>query len=173
MTDVRDPADSGADVPASPAEVPSSAWISTPPPRQGRSLLSTIVTIGAVLIGLVVLAVVIGINSGLLQPRGYVVFGTSAGKDLCSVGDEVRSVTSSTPVYFAAVLRHQLGADASVRLRVTRDGQAFSDVVDPPDGREFDCYGSREPYGLLEPGVYIFEISHEGEVEATGTLTVA
>ena len=81
-------------------------------------------------------------------------------------------MSAGDPVFFAAVLKQRLGGDAEVRLIVTRDGEPFFDSTDPPNGSEFECYGSRESIGPLEAGVYVFEVTHEGEVEASGTLTV-
>lgn len=158
--------------PVDPAAIPSSAWISSPPPPRGRSLLSTIATIGAVLIGLVVIAAVIGLNSGYFLPRGQILFGTAAGADLCSVSGETRTVTRTDPVFFAAILKHRMAGSEAIRLTVTRDGLPFFDNEEPADGTEFECYGSRESIGPLEHGVYVFTITHNDDVEATGTLTV-
>ena len=167
----------GATAPAAPlvdpAAVPSSAWISTPPPRQGRSLLSTVVTIGAVLIGLAVIAAIVGLSLGLFRPQGgQVLFGTAAGPNLCSVAGETRTVTTTDPVFFAAILRNRMAGTEAITLTVTRDGQPFFDNDEPADGTEFECYGSRESIGPLEPGVYVFTITHNAAVEATGPLTV-
>lgn len=151
--------------------VPTSAWIAPVPPRR-RSVWSTLATLGAVVIGLAVIAAIIGLNLRIFLPRGQILFGTAPGGDLCSVGAEARSVRSADPVYFAAVLRDRMPGTASIRLVVTRDGQPYFDHVEPADGTEFECYGSRESIGPLEPGVYVFEVTHDGTVEASGTLTV-
>ena len=158
--------------PVEPPELPASAWITGAKPRRPRTRLSISLTVAAVVIGGLVVFGIAGQYLGLFQPRGQVLFGTSLGPDLCSVGGETRTVTSSDPVFFAAVLRHRLGGDGAVRLTVTRDGEPFFDNRDPPNGTEFDCYGSREAVGPLEPGVYVFEVTHEDEVEAAGSLTV-
>ncbi len=158
--------------PIEPGQVPTSAWITTAPPRRGRSFLSTLATIGAVVIGLAVIAAIVGLNLRFFQPRGQVLFGTSLGSDLCSVGGETRTLTTTDPVYFAAVLKNRLGGDQSIRLTVTRNAEPFFENVDPANGTEFECYGSRESVGPLEAGVYVFEVTHGGEIEASGTLTV-
>lgn len=157
--------------PPDPPEVPTSAWIANPPPKR-RSALSTVVTIGAIVVAVLVVVGVVGMNLRLFQPRGQILFGTSLGPNLCTVGGETRTLTADDPVFFAAVLKNRLGGDESIRLTVTRDGQPFFDNADPADGTEFECYGSRESIGPLERGVYVFEVTHGGEVEASGTLTV-
>ena len=124
------------------------------------------------MIGVLVVLGIAGMYLGLFQPRGQVLFGTAAGPNLCSVGGETRTIVAGDPVFFAAVLRNRLSGDAEVRLTVTRDGEPFFDNTDPPDGTEFECYGSRESIGPLEPGVYLFEVTHDDAVEASGTLTI-
>jgi hypothetical protein len=131
------------------------------------------ITVGAVVVGILVVLGIAGLYLGIFQPRGQVLFGTSIGPNLCSVDGETRTVSPEDPVFFAAVLKHRLGGDAEVRLMVTRDGEPFFDTTDPANGTEFECYGSRESVGPLEPGEYVFEVTHGGEVEASGTLTVS
>ena len=147
----------------------ASGWITDPTPPRRRSRLSTAITVVAVVIGVLVVLGIAGMYLGLFQPRGQVLFGTAAGPNLCSVGGETRTIEAGDPVFFAAVLRNRLSGDAEVRLTVTRDGEPFFDNTDPPDGNEFECYGSRESIGPLEPGAYQFEVTHDGAVEASGT----
>ena len=158
--------------PVEPGQVPTSAWITSDPPRPGRSIFSRVVTVVLIAIGLAVVAAIVGLNLQLFQPRGHVLFGTASGPDLCSVGGETRSVTSADPIYFAAILNNPVEGDQAIRLTITRDGVPVFDHTDPPIGTAFQCYGSREPYGPYEPGTYVFEVTQDGEVEATGTLTV-
>jgi len=158
--------------PIDPGHAATSGWISTAPPRRGRTFLSTLVTIGAVVIGLAVIAAIVGLNLRFFRPYGQVLFGTALGSDLCSVGGETRTMAATDPVFFAAVLKNRLGGDQSIRLTMTRDGETFFESVDPANGTEFECYGSRESVGPLEAGVYVFEVTRDGAVEATGTLTV-
>lgn len=158
--------------PPDPVSGSTSGWITNPAPSRRRSRLSTTVTIAAVVLGLLVVLGIAGLYVGFFQPRGQVLFGTSLGPNLCSVGGETRTIEAGDPVFFAAVLRNRLAGDAEVRLTVTRDGEPFFDNTDPPDGTEFECYGSRNSIGPLESGVYQFEVTHDGAVEASGTLTI-
>ena len=158
--------------PMDPSEVATSAWITTAPPRRGRSLVSILVTIGAVAIGLAVLAVLVGMNLNLFSPRGEVVFRTTASDDVCSTRDRTASITTKDTIYYAAYLRDRVGPTETVSLRVTRDGQEVTTEDLPPNGTEFDCFGLTEPMGPFQPGVYVFEVLRNGKVEASGTLTV-
>jgi len=158
---------------AGPSAAPSSAWIAAATPQQGRSMVSTLVTIGAVVIGLGVVVAILGLNAGFFRPSGgHVLFGTAPGPNLCSVGGETRTAGSSDPVFFAAILRHRMAGTDAITLTITRDGQPFFDNEEPADGTEFECYGSRESIGPLEPGIYVFTVTRGSDVEATGTLTV-
>jgi len=159
-------------VPLDAGAAPSSGWITNPAPRRHRSRLSIVLTIAAVAIGGLVVLGIAGMYLGLFQPRGQVLFGTALGPNLCSVGGETRTIEAGDPVFFAAVLRNRMAGDVEVRLTVTRDGEPFFDNTDPPDGTEFECYGSRESIGPLEPGVYVFEVTNGDAVEASGTLTI-
>jgi hypothetical protein len=164
---------SGAIVPpVDPHEVATSAWITTAAPRRGRSLVSILVTIGAIAIGLAVLGVLVGMNLGLFSNRGQIIFGTRAGDGVCSVRDQTTSITARDTVFYAAHLRNSAGPNETLSRQITRDGQLVSTDEIPPNGTRFDCLGLSEPLGPLEPGVYLFEILRAGTVEASGTLTV-
>jgi hypothetical protein len=158
--------------PPDPSSGSTSGWITRPAPPRRRSRLSTAVTIAAVVVGVFVILGIAGMYLGFFQPRGQVLFGTALGPNLCSVGGETRTIEADDPIFFAAVLRNRLTGDAEVRLTVTRDGEPFFDNTDPPNGTEFECYGSRESIGPLEPGVYQFDVTHDGSLEASGTLTI-
>ena len=158
--------------PVDPSEVSSSAWITTAPARGGRSLVSTIVTIGAVIIGLAVLGIIVGLNLNLFSQRGQIVFGTTAGDDVCSIRSQTTAITARDTIFYAAHLKNSVGPAETLTLRITRNGQEVTTDVLPPYGSEFDCFGLKEPIGPLQPGVYVFEVLRAGAVEATGTLTV-
>jgi hypothetical protein len=166
---------SGAVIPPpAPAEVPTSAWITTSPevvkqPARGRGLKSVIGTI----IGLVVVAVVAAGVFGLLpSDKGKVLFGTAIGKDLCTVNNKTTTVNAADPIFFSAVLKHHMDGNQAITLHITKDGKDLVNYDEPADGTAFDCYGNRESLGPLEAGLYRFEVIHNGEVEATGDLTV-
>lgn len=164
----------GAMPPPGPAEMPPSAWITVPvaaapAKRSGRSILGAIV-------GAVVVIAIIGYFAanqlGIIGDKGKVLFGTAAGKDLCSVSNQATTVLATDPLFFAAVLKHHMDGDQAITFHITKDGTEFVSHDEPADGQAFDCYGNRESLGPLDPGTYVFEVLHKGEVEATGTLTV-
>jgi len=160
--------------PPNPPEMPTSAWITTPVPapparRSSRGILGAIV--GGIVV-LVVIGFVAANQLGLIGDKGKILFGTAAGKDLCSVGNQTQTVTTTDPVFFAAVLKHHQGGDQAITFHITKDGADFVTHEEPADGQEFDCYGNRESLGALDAGSYVFEVLHNGEIEATGKLTV-
>jgi hypothetical protein len=163
------------DPPAQADELPPSAWITTAPEAAPASRGIGGRILGS--IGAIVLIVVVGgfIASaiGLLpNDKGKVLFGTAAGSGLCSVGNAGTAVTTTDPIFFAAVLRHHMDGDQAITFVITRNGADYVTHEEPADGSEFDCYGNSDSLGALEPGTYVFEVHHNGEVEATGTLTV-
>ena len=124
-------------------------------------------------IGVVVLgAAIAGILGFLPSDKGKTLFGTAAGKDLCSVGRRTNTVAATDPVFFAAVLRHHLDGQQGITFHITRDGTSFVTHEEAADGSAFDCYGSLESMGSLDAGTYDFEVTHNGDIEAAGTLTV-
>ena len=164
----------GTVLPPDPAEVPSSAWITTAPEvtRQkagGRGIVSIIGTV----IGLVVVAAFAAGALGLLpNDKGKVLFGTASGKDLCGVSNQATTIKAADPVFFSAVLKHHMDGAQAISLHITRDGKDLVNYDEPADGTAFDCYGNRDSLGPLEAGKYHFEVIHNGEVEATGDLTI-
>jgi hypothetical protein len=151
--------------------VPPSQWIVTPPQAAPRR--TGLLAVGAAVVGILVAgALLVGALGLLPNDKGRILFGTAAGRDLCSVGRQTDTVTTADPVYFAAVLKHQLGGDQAITFRITKDGTEFVTHPEPADGKAFDCYGSQEPLGTLPAGSYVFEVIHGDEVDATGRLTV-
>jgi hypothetical protein len=161
--------------PPDPADVPTSAWITTAPqaaPRQSDMRGGFLGVIGAVVAILVVGGVIAGALGLLPSDKGKVLFGTAAGKDLCSVGNATNTVRTTDPIFFAAVLKDHMDGQQAITFHVTRDGQEYSSHDEPADGSGFDCYGNTVSLGALKAGTYVFEVLHAGDVEATGTLTV-
>ena len=160
--------------PLDPADVPTSAWItsasSVVTPRPARSGLLTIV--GAV-VAILVVVFVLGAFAGVLpSDKGKILFGTAAGRDLCSVSNETTSVKTTDPIFFAAILKHHMDGNQAITLHITRDGKDFVNYDEPADGTEFDCYGNRDSLGSLDAGLYRFEVVHKDTIEASGDLTV-
>jgi hypothetical protein len=160
--------------PPNPADVPTSAWITTAPqtaPKGGvRSTLGIIV---AAVIGLVVVGAVAAAVLGILpNDKGKILFGTAAGTDLCSVANQATSVKSTDPIFFAAVLKHHMDGAQAITFKIEKDGKELVNHPEPADGTSFDCYGSKDSIGNLDPGSYVFTVIHGSDVEATGNLTV-
>jgi hypothetical protein len=160
--------------PTAPPDAPSSAWITTAPqvpPKRGIGSRIGGAIVG--IIGLVVAGVVIAGVLGLLpNDKGKVLFGTAAGSDLCGVGNATTTIRTSDPVFFSAVLKHHMDGQQAITLTITKDGAAFVDHDEPADGTSFDCYGTKESLGPFDPGTYVFTVTHNTDVEATGTLVV-
>ena len=58
-------------------------------------------------------------------------------------------------------------------FKIEKDGKELVNHPEPADGTSFDCYGSRDSIGSLEPGSYVFTVVHNADIEATGNLTVS
>jgi hypothetical protein len=160
--------------PPNPADAPSSAWITTAPQAPVRRGIGSRIgaIIGGVVVVLIVGLVVAGALDLLPSDKGKVLFGTAAGSDLCGVTNAATTIKTTDPVFFAAVLRHHMDGAQAINLKITKDGQAFVDHDEPADGTSFDCYGTKESLGPFDAGTYVFTVTHNAEVEATGTLVV-
>jgi hypothetical protein len=155
-----------------PADVPTSAWITTAPqtapPRAGIGS-----RVAGIIGGIVVLVIVGAFVFGLVvNDKGKVLFGTAAGSDLCSVGNKTDTVKTTDPIFFAAILKDHMDGAQAITFHITKDGAEFVSHEEPADGTSFDCYGNKDSLGALEVGTYTFEVLHTGTVEATGKLTV-
>ncbi len=125
------------------------------------------------IIGIALIAIVAGVLLGVLpSDKGKILFGTAAGSNLCSVGNQTTSVSPTDPIYFAAILKHHMDGNQAITFHVTKDGAEFVTHEEPADGTSFDCYGNKESLGSLDVGTYVFEVLHDGTQEAVGTLTV-
>jgi hypothetical protein len=159
-----------------PSAVPTSAWVGTAAvaPTKRRSPLGAIVSGILVVFAIAAVGYVLGSAIGLIpNNKGQILFGTSAGGDLCSIGNETKVVGAGDPVYFTAILKHHMDGDQAVRLHVTKDGAEFGSLDEPADGTAFDCLaGKPDVLGSLDPGLYHFDLFHNTDVESTGDLTV-
>ena len=160
--------------PPNPADVPSSAWITTAPqapPKRGIGA-----NLGAIIggiVGIVIIGAILAGALGLLpSDKGKILFGTAAGSDLCSVSNQTTNIKSTDPVFFAAVLKHHMDGAQAITFKITKDGKDFVSHDEPADGTSFDCYGNRESLGTFEAGTYVFTVIHNADTEATGTLVV-
>jgi hypothetical protein len=160
--------------PPDPSEIPTSAWITTAPqaPGRGGRSASAIVIIASIIGIILVGAVIAGVLGLLPSDKGKILFGTAAGKDLCSVGNPTNAVKTTDPIFFAAVLKEHLDGQQAIVFHITKDGVDFLKHDEPADGKPFDCYGNKESLGALAPGSYVFEVLHNNDVEAKGSLTV-
>jgi hypothetical protein len=144
----------------------------TPPSHRGRNIA---IGVGLVVIVLLAIAAFAGgasFSGSFGRTPGTVVFGTAAGSDVCSVGSQSDTIYANTPYYFSARLNdHMTGSDA-ITLTVTKDGQVYATADEPANGQEFDCYGNKNALDGLDAGIYVFTITHNGTMEATGTLKV-
>ena len=128
--------------------------------------------VGALVVIIIVGVAAAGILGFLPSDKGKILFGTAAGKDLCSVGNPTVAVKTTDPIFFAAVLKHHMDAAQAITFHITKDGAEFVTHDEPADGTAFDCYGNHDSLGALVAGSYVFEVIHSGQIEATGTLTV-
>ncbi|HVA85315.1 MAG TPA: hypothetical protein VNF73_03235 [Candidatus Saccharimonadales bacterium] len=168
------PVTAGGDVlpmPTDPSTLPTSAWVGsmTPAPPRPRRILPALITVIGVIVGLAVIGYLLFGPSN----KGQIIFGTAAGSDLCSVGNQTKTVNTGDPIYFTAILKDHMDGNQAVSLQVTKDGAAFGTLDEPADGIAFDCLaGKPDVLGTLASGQYHFVLLHNSDVEATGDLTV-
>jgi hypothetical protein len=161
--------------PQNPADVPSSAWITTAPQAPAkRGIGANLGGIIGAIVGIVIVGLVVANALDLLPSnKGKILFGTAAGSDLCSVNNETKTIKTTDPVFFAAVLKHHMDGAQAITFKIVKDGKEFVSHDEPADGTSFDCYGNRDSLGTLEAGTYTFQVLHKTDVEATGTLVVS
>ncbi len=160
--------------PIDPGHASTSAWITTRAP-QALPFAGRWTAILAVLVLVIAVALLAFEAAGFLgllpNNRGQVLFGTSRGGTGCSIGNATTQVTSTDPVFFVAVMKHHVEPGDSIALRITMGGQPFESYSEEP-GAGFDCYRTNEALGTLKAGTYTFEVVRNGDVEASGQLTV-
>lgn len=159
-----------------PGGTPPPGWVPAPAPAPRSNRRRNLLLAAGVVVALLVIGAATGsINFTVSVGRqpGTIVFGTTAGTDLCSVGEESDTIKAGTPVYFGARLLHKLAGTETIHLTITRDGKPVFQHDETGQGEDFDCYGSQKALGTLDPGTYVFTITHNADTEATGTLKVS
>ena len=155
--------------PGQPGWQPGGMWATPVAPKRRAPILR----IAGVVLILLVLAggalFYIGLNSGV----GQVMFSKSAYQtgNNCKFDAPVTEATTTDSIYMIAFFRDTLQPSYSLTLDVTKDGAPFENATDTTD-TSFNCYIESQPMGPLAAGVYKLTFTHNGTVEADGTLTV-
>jgi hypothetical protein len=171
-----DPTGYGQTPPPPPA--PPYGWV-VPPAVPKRSNLTRIIGgIGGVLVVAVVALVIFGLIGGNPKDAGKVVFSPdvpTTGNN-CRVPNQVTSIASGKSIYASYIFKHKLGSDSAL-LSATKDGQAWAGPIALPNTNGLNCFLdtsdlSNVPGLPLDPAVYKFTVTVNGETVAEGTLTV-
>jgi hypothetical protein len=109
-------------------------------------------------------------RTGNVAP-GTVAFGSSISLQTCTLSGQTIVAGSNDPIYWLAQFTRRTSPTDQVRLRVTLDGTEILDEVQARGA--YDCLGVDTPEVGLSPGIYSFEVSINGSVDARGTLFVS
>jgi hypothetical protein len=105
---------------------------------------------------------------------GNVYFSTTAydqNSTTCAFPSPVTTVSATDSVYMIANFNDTLNVSDSYTLELTKDGVSQGTTNATADTK-FNCYIEKNSLGPLPAGVYQFSFKHNGNIEATGTLTV-
>ncbi|HJP89711.1 MAG TPA: hypothetical protein VJ850_11815 [Candidatus Limnocylindrales bacterium] len=108
-------------------------------------------------------------GAGRMVP-GAVVFGATSTPSLCAVATPKSTFSHTESFTWVAAVLPPVGPTDNVQLRATRDGVVLG-VIDEPSGSFFCLYPSERESGFV-PGTYLYEILVNGQVRASGTVTI-
>jgi hypothetical protein len=104
---------------------------------------------------------------------GRVLFGSAVGPGGCSVLNVGDTFNVGEPVYVAAVFKDALDSGQSFTATVTHDGTVVLNEDDTWTGSSRQCWAPSDPITTnFGAGTYAFAVTHQGAVEASGTLTL-
>ena len=137
--------------------------------RRGRILFAIVGAVAAFVIVASILAVTL-----LSSSTGRVFFSRTAydqGSKTCQFGSPISGASTADQFYMIASFSDTMDAKATFSLAITRDGVPF-EKGDATIGSGFNCYVEADALGPLGTGVYKFTFTHDGKVEAEGSITV-
>jgi hypothetical protein len=130
------------------------------------------------ILGVAVAAVVVVVASAfmLLRPStGIVSFSRSAfdqGSGACQFASPITSASTSDSFYMIAFFNDTLAVHDTYALGITKDGVPFRQSGNLTADTRFQCYVEADALGPLAAGVYDFTFTHNGTVEAAGSITI-
>jgi hypothetical protein len=101
---------------------------------------------------------------------GKVAFGTSSTPAACSVQGQRSTFASIEGFAWLAAMDTLVGPTDKVKLRLSQGGTVLGEV-DQPSG-PYLCLGPLERETDFPTGVYLFEVVVNGQVRASGTVTI-
>jgi len=111
----------------------------------------------------------------LRSPAGHVYFSASAydqSSGRCQFTAPITAASSTETVWLIAYFDDTVAAGSTYSLAITRDGAAYRSTGQLQAAQAFQCYVEQGAIGPLDPGVYRFTFSHDGKVEADGSITI-
>ena len=149
---------------------PAGMWAAPVAPKKRSRLVGVVIAVVVVVVLGIAGLVYVGLTSGV----GQVTFSMTAdnsGNKSCKFASPVTQITTSDKVYLMAYFHDTLQPGDSVTVTVTKDGVAFGDNTVTVD-KTMNCDVEPDAVGPLQAGVYKLTYTHNGTVEAEGTLTV-
>ncbi len=150
---------------------PTGMWAAPPAPSR-RSRRPLFAILGVIIV--VVILGAIGFVANMNSNTGQIMFSKGSyamGSNTCKFDAPVTQVSTTDPIYIIADFNDTMQVGDSMTLTVTKDGVAYYTNTDTTD-TSFNCYVEQGAIGPLPAGVYKMTFTHNGTVEATGTLTV-
>lgn len=159
--------------PGAPQGYPTTAGWAAPPPPRRRSRLAIVV--GVIVVGVVAL-IAVGAVLSFLQPSqaGKVVFVTTEPKqgDSCHFNNTVTTINAGTHAWVVIVFREKMD-DQPVSVTLSYNGESLAPIpYAVSDTKGLACIADRADLGIFPAGTWKFTVTHRGETEAEGTLTI-
>jgi hypothetical protein len=124
----------------------------------------------------VVVVLVVGFVAIALldNPAGKVFFSTTvydSASSTCAFPSAITSASSTDPIYVVADLNDTLAANDSVSMEVFKDGVSQG-TQDMTQTSQVNCIWITNNIGPLQTGTWKVVFTHNGKVEAEGTITI-
>jgi hypothetical protein len=136
------------------------------------AVLAIVATV--VVVGTGVLAAT-ALGGGGFAHRGEVLFGSGRTGDVCSLAGQATVFGPSDPIFIVAVMRETVQPGSHVVYEADGPNNKVEPIpvtVQPP----FDCLGTSQSIGPLDPGTYVFRYRYEGQPGAadlaSGSFTI-
>jgi hypothetical protein len=160
--------------PASPPPIDGADADLAEPSRERPGLTRRISVIGTAALLLVAVIVVAG-TLLLHSPAGRVYFSGDPyeqASGTCQFAAPITTADAARPFYMIAFFNDTMAPGDSYSLAITRDGAIVRDSGELTATSKFQCYVEAEAIGPLDAGIYEFTFSHDGKVEAEGSITI-
>ena len=140
------------------------------PPKSHRLRNIILGVVGVVVLGFAALVVVAVLNN----PAGKVMFSKSiydTSRSSCTFPDPITTASTTDSIYVLAALKDTITATDSLTMEVFKDGVSQG-TQEMGQGTEVNCLWIKNNMGPLDAGTWRVTFTHNGKIEAEGTITV-